>query len=389
MLQAHIVGSGVSREHERDHDAEHQRNDGSRHSRTTHGGVDPVLEGRQHQDQHAQQSAGADAGQAALPVDTLPEAAQQHSHSHAGQEGAHDGGDVADNVVDEQGDEEGSAQGADQSDTAVLGVIFFFEGKEVSPMPSGDAHRSLARALDILELCSLNGSGYTLTQLSQQLGIAKGSISPLLHTLRDRGYLTLDDQDHHYRIGRMAFRIGNTYLDEASALREIYRLMHDIVSVCHETCHLGSLKNGDVYYLKKVESPLYSHTVTVEGRSLPAYATGVGKALLADYQLPQLKALYYDGLYPLTEHTITDFRLLADQLAEIRASGFAYECEESTRGIRCIGVPLRKSGKVVAALSVAFPLERYSDAAAASARQALDEARRQIERMLCSVELQF
>ena len=46
-------------------------------------------------------------------------------------------------------------------------------------------------------------------------------------------------------------------------------------------------------------------------------ATGVGKALLADYQLPQLKALYYDGLYPLTEHTITDFRLLADQLAEI------------------------------------------------------------------------
>ena len=72
-------------------------------------------------------------------------------------------------------------------------------------MPSGDAHRSLARALDILELCSLNGSGYTLTQLSQHLGIAKGSISPLLHTLRDRGYLTLDDQDHHYRIGRMAY----------------------------------------------------------------------------------------------------------------------------------------------------------------------------------------
>ena len=35
---------------------------------------------------------------------------------------------VADNVVDEQGDEEGSAQGADQSDTAVLGVILFLDG---------------------------------------------------------------------------------------------------------------------------------------------------------------------------------------------------------------------------------------------------------------------
>ena len=39
--------------------------------------------------------------------------------------------------------------------------------------------------------------------------------------------------------------------------------------------------------------------------------------------------ILYDGLYPLTEHTITDFRLLADQLAEIRASGFAYECVSS------------------------------------------------------------
>mgnify|MGYP001432594271 CR=1 FL=1 len=58
-------------------------------------------------------------------------------------------------------------------------------------MPSGDAHRSLARALDILELCSLNGSGYTLTQLSQQLGIAKGSISPLLHTLGLAGALAV------------------------------------------------------------------------------------------------------------------------------------------------------------------------------------------------------
>ena len=106
-----------------------------------------------------------------------------------------------------------------------------------------------------------------------------------------------------------------------------------------------SLKNGDVYYLKKVETPLHSRTVTVEGRSLPAYATGVGKALLADYQLPQLKALYYDGLYPLTEHTITDFRLLADQLAEIRASGFAYECEESTRASAASACRCAKAAK--------------------------------------------
>ena len=33
-------------------------------------------------------------------------------------------------------------------------------------MPSGDAHRSLARALDILELCSQNGWQLFMPQLS-------------------------------------------------------------------------------------------------------------------------------------------------------------------------------------------------------------------------------
>ena len=51
-------------------------------------------------------------------------------------------------------------------------------------MPSGDAHRSLARALDILELCSLNGSGYTLTQLSQHAGSAQRNLPPPHHTPR-------------------------------------------------------------------------------------------------------------------------------------------------------------------------------------------------------------
>ena len=154
-------------------------------------------------------------------------------------------------------------------------------------MTQTDPHRSLSRALDILELRSSSPGGYTLSQLSVRLSISKGSISPLLHTLR------------------------------------------------------------------------------------------------------QFKALYYDGLYPLTEHTITDFHALADQLAEVRRTGFAFECEESTRGIRCIAVPLRKDGQVAAALSVAFPLNRYLPDRVERARSALNQARHQIEALMRGVDIQF
>ena len=76
-------------------------------------------------------------------------------------------------------------------------------------MPSGDSHRSLARALDILELCSLSGSGYTLTQLSQYLGIAKGSVI--------RFYLTAKRRSHE---------------SDGLSLLYIFRISHCFVSSC-------------------------------------------------------------------------------------------------------------------------------------------------------------
>ena len=88
-------------------------------------------------------------------------------------------------------------------------------------MTQTDPHRSLSRALDILELCSSSPGGYTLSQLSVRLSISKGSISPLLHTLRQRGYLLLDGTTRCYRIGSMAFHVGNSYLDGSNLMEEI------------------------------------------------------------------------------------------------------------------------------------------------------------------------
>ena len=169
-------------------------------------------------------------------------------------------------------------------------------------------------------------------------------------------------------------------------------------------------KEADVPYIMEefVHAEVNSYDAIIDDRGEPLFETGnVTPMSIMDIVNENDNSVYYI-LRDLPEDTrkagrdtvkafgvksrfvhFEFFRLLADQLVEIRAKGFAYECEESTRGIRCIGVPLRKNGRVAAALSVAFPLERYSPQAATRAEKALDEARRQIERMLCSVELQF
>jgi DNA-binding IclR family transcriptional regulator len=67
-------------------------------------------------------------------------------------------------------------------------------------------------------------------------------------------------------------------------------------------------------------------------------------------------------LHAYTANTITRLDALLEELARIRAKGFAVDNEEIEIGVRCIGAPVRDSSdRVFAAVSVSGPSERMPD----------------------------
>ena len=143
----------------------------------------------------------------------------------------------------------------------------------------------------------------------------------------------------------------------------VHEQLQQLVGELGETCYFGVLDEGLVLYLEKVDSPQPLRILTSVGRRLPAYATGIGKALLCELNEDQLRELYPNGLAPLTEHTVTDVTQLHQQLVQARLEGYAWESEESTPHVRCFAVPIYKHGIVVAAISVSIPLFRYEEEA--------------------------
>ena len=160
-----------------------------------------------------------------------------------------------------------------------------------------------------------------------------------------------------------------------------------MTNVCMETSHFGILKGGDVLYLKKIDSPEPIRMTSRVGMRIPAYGTAIGKALLMDTEFLELKRLYPNGLKALTENTITDFNDLANQLSEARLLGYTYEMEESTQYIRCFAVPIRKKGKIVAAISVAIPIFRYTEEREKLVRTLLFDSKNKIETILNNVDM--
>ena len=144
-----------------------------------------------------------------------------------------------------------------------------------------ELHKPTYRVVKILELLeAAKKTGKSLSDISKILEIPKGTVSPVLKTLENLNYITFNPQTHRYTLGFRAFELGLDYGSDTDVIAMLQKNMQAIVRDINEICQLGVLSGPDVLYILK-ESP--NNAVAIRssiGAKLPAYATGLGKALL-------------------------------------------------------------------------------------------------------------
>src|SRR6185437_10481707 len=127
--------------------------------------------------------------------------------------------------------------------------------------------------------------------------------------------------------------------------------MSDLRSATRQTVHLAVLDGTDVVYVTKLRSRTAPQLGSRVGGRLPAYATAVGKALLAFAGDEAVDRVVEAGLRPLGPGTITGAGRLREELAAIRETGIAYEAEESGPGVACAAAPVAyRTGQPIAGL---------------------------------------
>lgn len=222
--------------------------------------------------------------------------------------------------------------------------------------------KSAERVLDILEFVGPRAEGASFTQIGAALQIPKSSLHALLDALVQRGYLEIEPERRRYRLGTRVWEAGQAYPRHHDVIEVARAVLREIVGRVNETAQLARLSGRDNVYLAKEES---SHPLRLQsetGSRLPAHATGVGKALLA--QLPRDEVVRIVGdpdLQRFTPTTHAEVERLLDELAETRRRGFAVDNAEYTPGVFCLAVlVLDRTGVGNLALSVSLPMIRLS-----------------------------
>jgi len=223
--------------------------------------------------------------------------------------------------------------------------------------------RSIDRALQVLELFSLEKPEWGVTEISKALNIYKSNVHNVLTTLAEKGFVIKDSKTDKYKLGIKFFELGSIVIKNMDLRKIAHPYMEKLLKEFNETVHLGILVEGEILSIEQEESGQSLSPRIFIGKRAPLHCTGVGKAIMA--YLPKDKfsfTIKEMGLIRYTENTISNEEELEKELEKIREQGYAVDNMEHEEGVRCVAGPIRDyTGKVSASLSVSGPAFRINE----------------------------
>lgn len=218
-----------------------------------------------------------------------------------------------------------------------------------------------ARSFAILEHVAKSRAPVDVLDIIASLKLPKATAYRLVDWFIGHGYLSREPGRRRLVVGPrltdLAFGALSSSMRNDTPHVVLQRLVHSL----NETCNIGTLLNGEVVYLDRVEAdhwPLRLHYTS--GSRVPLHCSAIGKLYLALAPSARRRRLLQSlELRKFTDNTITDGTRLDAELKQVRKEQVSFDREEFLMGVICMAVPVMgKNGELLAALAIQAPEAR-------------------------------
>jgi IclR family pca regulon transcriptional regulator len=218
--------------------------------------------------------------------------------------------------------------------------------------------QSLDRGLAVIRALNVPGRGQTLSDVSRATGLPRAAARRFLLTLAALGYVR--SEDRRFSLTPRVLELGYAYLSSLSLPEIAQPHLRELVGRVDESCSMSVLDGADVVYVAREPTRRIMTVAISIGTRFPAFATSMGRVLLAELPDGELVALVGSAPLPaLTSRTLTDVQRLERELARVRRQGWALVDQELEDGLRSIAAPVRDaSGRALAAVNVSTHASR-------------------------------
>lgn len=225
--------------------------------------------------------------------------------------------------------------------------------------PERDRHFVLSLERGLLVIRALSASEpQTLSDVARTAGLSRAAARRFLITLERLGYV--HETGGRFALTPRVLELGYAYLSSLTLPEVAQPHLERLVDRVKESSSVSVLDGTDVVYVARVPTRRIMTVSISVGTRFPAYATSMGRVLLAGLPDDELATrLARSDLRPLTGGTITDADRLGRELDKTRRQGYALVDQELEAGLRSIAAPIRElGGRVAAAMNLSVQSSR-------------------------------
>jgi len=223
-----------------------------------------------------------------------------------------------------------------------------------------DFVQSLARGIAVIRAFDADHPELALSEVARRTDMPPAAARRFLRTLESLGYVR--SAGRLFALTPRVLELGFSYLSALSLPEAMQPHLERLSRAVEESVSAAVLADAEIVYVARVPTRRIMTVGITIGTRFPAYATSMGRVLLAS--LPEDAAaavLAQDPPRALTERTLVDRDEILAELRRVREQGWALVDGELELGLRSVAVPVRgRDGSVVAAMNVSTSATRDS-----------------------------
>src|SRR5690554_2908313 len=222
--------------------------------------------------------------------------------------------------------------------------------------------QSVRRAITLMRLLAKSGDGRRVSDLAKDAGLAVSTTHRLLTTLEGEGFAQFDPERALWHVGREAYSVGSAYIQKYNFIAPALPFLRQLRDETRETVNLGILDRDELITVSQVESREIVRAISPPGGRVPAFCSGMGKAILATWSDAEIADFANrTGFHPMTSRSHRALDRLMEDIRQIREQGYSVDDEEHAAGLRCVAsVVWSGTGDAICAISVSAMAARMN-----------------------------
>ncbi|WP_411375006.1 IclR family transcriptional regulator C-terminal domain-containing protein [Arthrobacter sp. MPF02] len=224
-----------------------------------------------------------------------------------------------------------------------------------TPAPqAGDQYvQSLARGLAVIRSFDAAHPVMTLTEVATRTSLSKATARRFLHTLVELGYVRTDGRT--FELTAKVLQLGYAYLSGLSLPQLAQPHLEELSLKLGESTSAAVLDGTDIAYIARITTRRIMNVGITVGTRFPAYATSMGRVLLAHLPPADLTAYLAEAeIKPRTPLALGNVTELVAALDTVRTQGWCLLDQELELGLMSVAAPVYDGSKVVAAVNVSL-----------------------------------